>query len=78
MSHPRVAQLSRPEVVADSGRLLALLLTLREEVSPAPPHHPPQVEAGGLPASELTSPLVRLVASNNAAVKAEVATACHG
>ena len=35
MSHPRVAQLSRPELVADSERLLALLLTLREEVATA-------------------------------------------
>jgi hypothetical protein len=63
MSHPRVVQLGRPEVAGDSERLLALLLTLREEV-----------EGGGLSASELASPLVRLVASNNAAVKAEV---CH-
>lgn len=58
-----MAQLARPELVADSERLLALLLTLREEV-----------ESGSLAASELTSPLVKLVASNNAAVKGEV---CH-
>merc|ERR1719370_1600323 len=63
LSHPQVAQLSKPEIVNNSERLLALLLSLREEV-----------ERGGLSPSELVSSLVKLIASNNAAVKGEV---CH-
>ena len=33
LSHPQVVQLSKPEIVNNSERLLALLLSLREEVS---------------------------------------------
>ena len=92
MSHPQVAQLSRPEVLNNSDRLLALLLSLREEVNKfvqiakyicqicrmylsqlqkrRTSHL--QVEKGGLSPSELVSSLVKLIASNNAAVKGEV------
>ena len=94
MSHPQVAQLSRPEVLNNSDRLLALLLSLREEVnkfvqiakyickfyrmylyklySSQLQKRIPQVEKGGLSPSELVSSLVKLIASNNAAVKGEV------
>ena len=49
---------------------LALTTMLRKYSPPSLPV--PQVETGSLAASELTSPLVKLVASNNAAIKGEV------
>ena len=86
MSHPQVVQLSKPEVLNNSERLLALLLSLREEVSKIKDKDDtigksqvlhPQVEKGGLSPSELVSSLVKLIASNNAAVKGEVLPKNH-
>ena len=59
MSHPRLAQLARPELVADSERLLALLLTLRVEVDTIILYHisaPPSLSLSTAPLGGVREP----------------------
>ena len=61
MSNPIVVELSRPDVMTDSTKLLRLLTSVKS-----------QLANNLMDITEVVSPLVKLVASNNAAVKTEV------
>ena len=59
-SNPIVMELSRPEVLSDSERQLKLLGCVRN-----------QLNSNLIDASDIISPLVKLVASNNSSVKVD-------
>ena len=61
MSFPIVKELSRPDILSDSAKLLKLLTNIKL-----------QLKNNQLSISEIVSPLIKLIASNNAAVKTEV------
>ena len=61
MANPIVVELSKPDVMSDSVKLLRLLSTVKS-----------QLAHNCLDSKDVVSPLIKLVASNNASVKTEV------
>ena len=61
MANPIIVELSKPDVMSDSAKLLRLLTAVKS-----------QLANNCMDITEVMSPLIKLVASNNAAVKTEV------
>ena len=61
MANPVIVELSKPDVMSDSAKLLRLLSAVKS-----------QLANNCMDIKEVVSPLIKLVASNNAAVKTEV------